>query len=170
MNTASIAVYLSLGSNLGNRHHNLKQALKMLAQQVRIVRQSSIYDTAPQDNLAQPRFLNMVIHAETAAPPGYLLRLVKDIEVNLGRRDGPANSPRPIDIDILFYSNIIWQSPDLVIFHPRLTLRSFVLIPLAEIAPLLKHPVTQERVQDMLQKLSLKEQEIYKMREEDTDV
>lgn len=169
MDTESVTAYLGLGSNLGDRRKNLAQALKILAQHVRVTKYSSVYDTAPQENPDQSRFLNIVICAETVLAPKLLLDLAKDIEANMGRNPYPANSPRPIDIDILFYGTLIWQSPGLIIPHPKLALRSFVLIPLAEIAPHLKHPITNETAQDMIEALYLKEREIIKY-EEKTDV
>ena len=138
---------------MGDRRLNLEQALVKLAPQVRVIRRSSIYDTAPQENPNQPRFLNMVVRAQTTLPPEHLLALAKSIEGALGRVASPPNSPRPIDIDILFYDKLIQQSPGLVIPHPRLAQRSFVLVPLAEIAPRLLHPCTQKTVREMLSEL-----------------
>ena len=162
MRTRPMTVYLGLGSNLGNRHHNLAQALNRLAPQAKIVRCSSVYDTAPQDNPDQPRFLNMAVRAETGLSPELLLELTKSIETALGRRSAPPNSPRPIDIDILFYGKLIRHDPDPIIPHPRLHKRAFVLIPLSEIAPRLKHPVTHQTAQEMLRELKLQEQEVIK--------
>jgi len=166
MNTKPVPVYLSLGSNLGNRRNNLEWALKALVQQVRIIRCSSVYDTAPQEKTDQPRFLNMVVHAETSLPPESLLELAKGIETKLGRTAGQPNDPRPIDIDIIFYGKLVRNSPNLTIPHPRLVRRAFVLFPLAEIAPHLRHPTTNNTVRSMLRGLHIDEQDVVKYEEE----
>jgi 2-amino-4-hydroxy-6-hydroxymethyldihydropteridine diphosphokinase len=111
----------------------------------------------------------MVVCAQTTLPPDNLLELIKGAEAALGRGATPPNSPRLIDIDILFYDQLVWQSPNLVIPHPRLTQRSFVLVPLAEIAPHLKHPLTQKPVKEMLEELHREKQDVIK-NEEETDV
>ena len=152
--------YLGLGSNLGDRRQNLIHSLKIMEQQLRLVRYSSVYDTAPQDNQNQPRFLNIVAQIITTLSPEHLLKLAKEIEAGLGRKSAPPNSPRPIDIDILFYDNIVRESQDPIIPHPRIAKRSFVLIPLAEIAPHFKHPITNKTAAEMLEELRLEEQEI----------
>ncbi len=165
MNTKPVTVYLGLGSNLGNRRNNLAQALESLAQQVRIIRCSSVYDTAPKENADQPRFLNIAVRAKTLLSPEKLLELAKRIEAGLGRTGGLPNSPRPIDIDILFYGNLTRHNPTLIIPHPKLTQRSFVLVPLAEIAPHLKHPVTKKKVREMLCELPFEKQDVVKYEE-----
>lgn len=139
----------------------------MLAPSVKIVQRSATYDTAPQDNPNQPRFLNVVVRAQTTLTPADLLRLAKKIESTLGRQATPPNSPRPIDIDILFYDKLIRQDPELTIPHPRLTRRSFVLEPLAEIAPHFRHPLTKKTVQDILHELHPEKQDVIKCTEED---
>ena len=139
-------VFLGLGSNMGDRELNLRMALQALSQKTELVKVSSLYDTAPVGNTLQERFLNMACAAATALPPIALLAFVKQIEQKLGRRPRPVNSPRPIDIDILFYGDLIINTPGLVIPHPRLTERAFVLAPLDEIAPRFIHPVTKQTV------------------------
>lgn len=166
MNTKLVTVYLGLGSNLGNRLHNLTQALGLLAPRVQIIQISSVFDTAPQENLHQPRFFNMAVRAETTLSPEALLAFVKEIEMAMGRKKTPPNSPRLIDIDILFYDVLVRQSPGLTLPHPKLTRRSFVLMPLAEISPELQHPTTHKTVQKMLQELRLDDQEILICEEE----
>jgi 2-amino-4-hydroxy-6-hydroxymethyldihydropteridine diphosphokinase len=146
-------VFLGLGSNMGRRTANLRQAIARLAPQVVVVRLSSFYDTAPQGNTDQPRFLNAVCQVNTSLAPQALLILVKDIERRMGRQSGPVNHPRPIDIDILFYDSLIIDAPDLVIPHPRLAQREFVLKPLCEIAPDLVHPVLRETAIQLLTKI-----------------
>jgi 2-amino-4-hydroxy-6-hydroxymethyldihydropteridine diphosphokinase len=132
--------YLCLGSNLGEREENLRQALTLLSQKVNLEKTSSIYETEPIGYKKQPLFLNQVCRIATNLPPDELLHLAKDIETSMGRvPSGQTNSPRPIDIDILFYEDKIMETPNLTIPHPRLQERAFVLIPLAEIAPDLVH-------------------------------
>jgi 2-amino-4-hydroxy-6-hydroxymethyldihydropteridine diphosphokinase len=133
--------YLCLGSNLGEREENLCQALTLLSLKVNIEEVSSVYETEPVGYKEQPLFLNLVCRITTNLPPEELLHLVKDIETRMGRvPSGKINSPRPIDIDILFYDDKIMETQNLTIPHPRLHDRAFVLIPLAEIAPALVHP------------------------------
>ena len=133
--------YLCLGSNLGEREEHLRQALTLLSLKVNLEEVSSIYETEPVGYKEQPLFLNLVCRITTNLPPEELLHLAKDIETRMGRvPSGQINSPRPIDIDILFYDNKIIETQDLTIPHPRLQDRAFVLIPLAEIAPDLVHP------------------------------
>jgi len=144
-----VTVYLGLGSNLGDRPANLDKALDLLSQRLRLEKVSSVYDTEPVGNLNQPRFLNLVCQVYTSLAPVALLSLVKGIESKLGRLSGTSNAPRPIDIDILFYGDQIIETPELVIPHPRLTERAFVLIPLAEIAPDLVHPVNSSTIKEL---------------------
>jgi len=132
--------YLCLGSNLGKREENLRQALKLLSPEVNLDEVSSIYETEPVGYKEQPLFLNLVCSITTDLLPEQLLHLAKDIETRMGRIPGLANAPRPIDIDILFYDNRIMETQNLTIPHPRLHDRAFVLTPLAEIAPDLVHP------------------------------
>jgi len=134
------SAYLCLGSNLGAREKNLTWALSLLSQEVNLKKVSSIYETEPVGYKEQPLFLNLVCRITTNLNPGGLLRLAKTIESKMGRIPSFPNSPRPIDIDILFYDNQIIKTKDLTIPHPRLADRAFVLIPLAEIAPELVHP------------------------------
>jgi len=146
--TDTVTAYLSLGSNLGNREDNLDMALKLLGQRMRLGKVSSIYDTEPLGNVNQPHFLNIACQVFTRLSPEGLLSLAKGIEGKMGRR-GKTGEPRTIDIDILLYGDIILDKPDLVIPHPSMAERSFVLVPLAEIAPDLVHPVVKKTIKEM---------------------
>ncbi len=147
-------VYFSLGSNLGDRALNLALARNHLeAEDARILRASSIYETAPRDLTAQPWFLNQVIEAETTLFPRQLLHRVLKIERAMGRKRTVAKGPRVIDIDILLFGGSIVSAPDLDIPHPRIAERRFVLEPLAELAPDFRHPVTRKTVREMLAKV-----------------
>jgi len=146
-----VKVYLSLGSNLGDRLHNLNAALDLLAAGgCRPLRRSSVYETAPLYYLKQPAFFNMAAACETALSPEALLALIGRAEAALKRRRLVRNGPRTIDIDILFYGGREIKTPGLAVPHPRLAEREFVLAPLAEIAPGLRHPATGKTAAAML--------------------
>lgn len=150
-------VYLGLGANLGDRESNLIKALEMLAEGVRMEAVSSLYETEPMGYLEQPRFLNIVCRGTTPLEPQRLLALAKKIEGSLGRVASFPNAPRPIDIDILFYGDSAIDTPELVIPHPRIAERAFVLVPLAELAPELAHPLTGHTVKSMLAEVNGRE-------------
>ena len=156
MNSPAITVYLGLGSNLGERGLHLSQAMDFLSERIKIEKKSPIYDTAPVGNPNQPRFLNMVIRVSTRLPANTLLFMAKGIEAKLGRV--PVDTPRPIDLDILFYGDqIINNPPQLIVPHPRLAERAFVLVPLADIAPDLLHPVKKKTIKQLLAEVEGKE-------------
>lgn len=163
MSFEPVAVYLGLGSNMGDRKPNLDEGLELLSQRLQLGRVSSTYDTAPVGNRQQPRFLNLVCQVYTRLAPMELLTLVKGIESKLGRTAGERNAPRPLDMDILFYGDQIIESPKLVIPHPRLQERDFVLVPLAEIAPELVHPVSGKTIRELLQGLEEGTQGMFKL-------
>ncbi len=151
-----VAVYLGLGSNLEDRQRNLSLAVDFLAERMKIEQLSPIYDTEPVGVKNQPRFLNMVIRVSTRLPASTLLFMAKGIESKLGRV--PLDTPRPIDIDILFYGDqVINQPPQLIVPHPRLAERAFVLVPLADIAPDLVHPVSKKTIKQLLEAVEGKE-------------
>ncbi len=150
-------VYLGLGSNLGDRQANLARALKLLGERLHIELVSSLYETEPVGYAEQPLFLNAICHAQTELGPMQLLSLVKGIEASMGRVPSFPNAPRSIDIDIIFYGDLIMETPELTIPHPRLEDRAFVLIPLLEVAPDLRHPVSGEHIKDLVARVSGKE-------------
>jgi 2-amino-4-hydroxy-6-hydroxymethyldihydropteridine diphosphokinase len=145
-------VFLSLGSNLGDREGNIRKALEQLpGVGVAIRRVSSFYRTEPVDFRPQAWFVNCVAEAETRLMPMQLLKAVKLVERTLGRRPAVDNRPRPIDIDILLYEDVVVRSTALNIPHPRMAERRFVLLPLRELAGNLRHPITKRSVYEMLQ-------------------
>ena len=139
-------VYLSLGSNIGDREANLRAAVERLG----VARQSPIYETEPVDYVHQRWFLNLVVELETELFPRQLLARTQKIERELGRVRGIPKGPRTIDIDILLYGSAIVKTPALEIPHPRMAARRFVLAPLADLAPELRHPVTRLSIREML--------------------
>jgi 2-amino-4-hydroxy-6-hydroxymethyldihydropteridine diphosphokinase len=148
-------VYLSLGSNVGDREANLRAAIDALPPRgVHVKQLSSIYETEPVDYLDQPWFLNCVVEAQTELPPQALLQALRSIESQLGSQKQFTKGPRKIDLDILLYGSETMNTPDLQIPHPRMHLRRFVLAPLAEIAPDLKHPSWPGTAADLLQCLA----------------
>jgi 2-amino-4-hydroxy-6-hydroxymethyldihydropteridine diphosphokinase len=144
-------IYLSLGSNLGDRAANLERAVEALPEiGVRVLRRSSIYETEPVDFLAQPWFLNCVVEAEASVAPRKLLEELQGIEDKLGSRKLVRRGPRIIDLDALFYGSEIIHEAGMEIPHPRLAERRFVLIPLVQIAPDVCHPVLRKTTTELL--------------------
>jgi 2-amino-4-hydroxy-6-hydroxymethyldihydropteridine diphosphokinase len=142
-------VYLALGSNLGDRLANLKQAIDSLTPQMEVKAKSSVYETPPWGYEDQPKFLNQVVKAKTYLDPEPLLKHLKRLEVALGRQTSFPNGPRLIDMDILFYDELILNTSSLVIPHPRLQERGFVLLPLMELSPDLIHPLSKKSIREM---------------------
>ena len=143
-------VYIALGSNMGNRLANLKNAVNNLTPQMNVLKRSNVYETPPWGYEEQPLFLNQVVMAETYMDPKPLLHHLKRLEAALGREPGVRNGPRLIDLDILFYDDLVLKTPDLEIPHPRMHERAFVLVPLNNIAPKVIHPVLNRPVRSLL--------------------
>lgn len=144
-------VYLSLGSNVGDREQHLARARERLnAAGLRVLRASALYETEPRDVPGQPWFLNQVVEVETRLFPKQLLEQTQKMERSLGRIRTRPKGPRTIDIDILLYGDTILSTPGLEIPHERMAERRFVLEPLAELAPELRHPRTGATVSEML--------------------
>jgi 2-amino-4-hydroxy-6-hydroxymethyldihydropteridine diphosphokinase len=143
--------YLSLGSNLGDRQKALQDAIRLLeTTDLSVRRVSSVYETEPRDAPDQPWFLNLVIEVETGLNPEQLLRRAVAIETELGRERTSRHGPRTIDIDILLYEDLIIDTAELVVPHPRMAERRFVLEPLAELAPDLRHPVLGSTARELM--------------------
>ena len=134
-------VYLALGTNLGERAKNLRGALDAFEPQIHLLLESGVYETEPWGYADQPAFLNMVVRASTELSPRALLSRLKELEVSLGRIPNFRNGPRLIDLDILFYDDLCLDEPGLVIPHPRLQERAFVMVPLLDVAANLTHPL-----------------------------
>lgn len=151
-------VFLGLGANVGEREENLRMALRMLEGACRVVAVSSLYQSAavvPEGEPPGPDYLNAVCEVETGLEPAELLRFVKQVEHDIGRRPAPRWAARPIDIDILLYGGRAIDTPELRVPHPLLAERNFVLVPLAELAPEAAHPVTGRTIGELAAEIDL---------------
>ncbi len=143
-------VYLSLGSNLGDRSANLKQAISSLRPQMDVKTKSKVYETPPWGYTEQGNFLNQVVKVNTYLEPEPLLKHLKRLEIALGRKATFHYGPRLIDMDILFYDDLVLETPRLVLPHPHVHERGFVLLPMMDIAPDLVHPVLGKSVRELV--------------------
>ena len=153
MSGETVIAYLGLGSNEGDRHAYMRNAVGLLMnhEDIEVQLQSSVIETAPVSNIKQGKFLNQVIAVETVLGPFELLQTCLETETSLGRVREERWGPRTIDIDILFYGEAIIDARGLTIPHPEVHKRSFMLIPLAEIAPDYTHPIFKSTIEAMLQ-------------------
>ena len=143
-------IYLGIGSNLGNREENCKKAILLMSEKgIVIKQQSSMYETEPWGVKDQPKFINMAVEAETDKTPEELLGVLKKVESEVGRTETAKWGPRVIDLDILFFNDLIHKTADMEIPHPLLHERDFVMKPLCEIAPGKKHPVTGKTIREI---------------------
>jgi 2-amino-4-hydroxy-6-hydroxymethyldihydropteridine diphosphokinase len=146
-------VYIGVGTNIGNRRDNILEAMHRISEGITIKSCSSVYETEPEGIKEQPEFLNCVIGAEVYDGPRELLRYLQDIERAMGRSVCSSGAPRIIDLDILLYGDQVINEQSLTIPHPSMANRRFVLVPLDEIAPNLKHPVLNKRITELLGEL-----------------
>jgi 2-amino-4-hydroxy-6-hydroxymethyldihydropteridine diphosphokinase len=147
-------IYLSLGANMGDRLANLRNAIAALRELGELVALSSIYETEPVDvEQAQPWFLNCAAAIETELSPREVLEKILSLELAMGRVRLEKRGPRPVDIDIIFFGDEVIDLPGLTVPHPAMQSRRFVLVPLAEIAPAMMHPVLKKSVRDLLNTL-----------------
>jgi 2-amino-4-hydroxy-6-hydroxymethyldihydropteridine diphosphokinase len=153
MSTLTYLAYLSLGSNLGDREAQLREAQKRLGAVGQIKRVSSYYETEPVEFTEQSWFLNCALGLETSQNPQELMKSILHIEEEMGRRRVQKKGPRTIDIDILLFGDQIVNSAEVIIPHPAMQERRFVLEPLAEIAPEVRHPLLHKAIRELLSEL-----------------
>ncbi len=142
-------IYLGLGSNIGDKEAHITQACRLISEKCKIKKTSHLYLTEPVGDTEQEWFLNCVVEIETELDPGRLLSFLKSIERTLGRMKTKKNGPRIIDIDILFYGDLVVRTRDLVIPHPLLQERLFVLQPIMELNPSFVHPILKQSIQEL---------------------
>ena len=142
--------YIGLGSNMGDREANLGRAIDLISQSASVLLTSSLYQTEPEGYKDQLDFLNSVACIDTGCDAGELLRMLSSIESGMGRVRTFAGAPRMIDLDLLFYNGAIISQPGLEVPHPRVHLRAFVVVPMADIAPDFIHPVLHKSMKELL--------------------
>lgn len=148
-----LSVYISAGSNLGNRESNLKKSIDLISEHCSVIYVSSIYETEPVGKTEQPYFMNAVFRIGTVMLPHCLLKILKGVESEMGRVSKERWGPRIIDLDIVLYGNIIIDTPGLKIPHPEMHDRKFVLEPLCELSPELIHPLLKQDIKTILEHL-----------------
>lgn len=148
--------YIGFGSNIDNRLNYITQALQLLLKgdNISLIKISSLYETEPVGYEEQGWFLNGVVAVETDLPTHQLLRLLKEIEREVGRQHRLRWGPREVDLDLLIYDRCCINTPDLIVPHPEMHQRSFVLVPFAEIAPAVRHPILQQDIRTLLSNLN----------------
>ncbi len=147
-------VYVGIGSNLGDKGNNCLLAVeKLSARGIPITKRSALYETKPWGVTDQPDFVNMAVEAHASVSPQQLLGILKEIEIEMGRKPGLRWGPRLIDLDLLLYDDLIIQSENLVVPHPLLHKREFVLLPLSEIAPNAVHPLLKKKIMELKEAL-----------------
>ena len=146
-------IFLALGSNVGNKKAQIDQAIKHLGKHVEDIQIAKLYETQPMYHEEQDLFINTVVKGKTLLAPNELLAFVKLAEEELGRQERFRNGPREIDIDILFYNELVYESVDLIIPHPKIQEREFVLLPFTDIEPEFVHPVLGKTIKELLSKL-----------------
>ncbi len=142
--------FLSLGSNTGDREKNIRNACFLLEKaDIKILKASSLYETQPVDYSPQPWFLNQVLEVSAGLLPHALLDVIKTIETKLGRLKTTSKGPRKIDVDIILAGEIVLENTRLIIPHPQMHKRNFVLVPLSDVAPDVVHPVLKKTIKSL---------------------
>lgn len=157
----STLIYIALGTNLGQREANLQAARDAFLPEIQILAQSPLYQTEPWGVTDQPDFLNQVVKAETNLSPLELLDYLKNVEKQVGRTPTVRYGPRIVDLDILFYGDLVFENERLTIPHPRLAERAFVLVPLFKTAPDFRHPILRKTISELLSQVDQEGVEFY---------
>ena len=156
-------IFLALGSNIDNRKQHIETAIVLLREKVQDITVAPLYETKPRYFEDQQNFLNTVLRGFTDLEPRELLQFTKAVQKEVGRVERFRNGPREIDIDILFYDNVVYKDEELEIPHPRLQERDFVLQPFADLNPNFLHPVLKKTIKALLDTLPEEQRSIIKM-------